>query len=402
MSHLLFMDQRLAIGLSWLAPGFYPNGMSTSRKERALLKQKPPPVGYVEIKTRDGIQTGQSFDETHSGYPAAAAILAQEGSALVLVEPIDENLYWLCAVESGAVWPAGDITGTRNQIRTRLQEIMQDMVEPSVYDPARQFEIETSDPVGFDDLVNELPADLQITPLPKTIISKPLRWGSAVASVVAVILAGWFLYVDRFSTEPAVDPSKQHDVANRQKEYDRIEHVLQQDPVRLLFNVINTVFARPLRSGGWRQAEYEWTNNSLKATWINERGTIGSLTETLPPGSWTMDTTGTRILETIELLAPQKEPTVDLDRLFEHASRYRFIDELASLSGRWLINAAESEGTHYKVSRSVVNASKLSADTSINSVTALAESPFRITRLKWALDRKFEMSLEGEFYEPHG
>lgn len=408
-NRLTFKDSSLALGLTWQPPGAHPAGISAARKQRELHRLRPVPAGFVEIDTRDGVQTGMSYDESQTGLPSAAAVLAQQGATLVLIEPLDENLYWLCALESGAIWPAGDLTGTYNQVRARLEEIMQDMEQPAVYDPDRSFDIDSSDPVGFDDLVDDLPDGLQINPLRRRSIPKPVRWGIGAAAMVAAVYVAWHnFYADRpVPQQPSAELAQQSAEAERQKEYDRFEQTLQQDTVRLMAGFVETAVARPLRSGGWQQTQYEWAINppalagTLTAVWSNERGTIGSLIETLPPGSWTLNESSGQIIETIEFAAPRRSARADLEQLLERSDPLDFLDQITSLSGRWVINPPALAGTHYKLQRSSLTASGLRVATLANSVAALADEPFRITRLKWTLAREFEIALEGEYYESH-
>ena len=401
-NRLTFKDRDLALGLTWLPPGAHPAGISAARKQRELHRLKPAPAGFVEINTRDGVQTGMSYDESQTGLSSAAAVLAHQGATLVLIEPLDENLYWLCALESGAIWPAGDLTGTYNQVRARLAEIMQDMENPAVYDPDRSFDIDSSDPVGFDDLVDELPEGLQINPLRRRSIPKPVRWGLGAAAMVAAVYVAWNnFHADRPDPQPSAELAQQRAQAERQKELERFEQALQQDSVRLMAGFVEAAVERPLRSGGWQQTQYEWVPGTLTAVWTNERGTIGSLAETLPPGSWTMNESSGQIIETIEFAAPLKTARTDLEQLLERSDPLDILDQIASLRGRWVINPPALAGTHYKVKRSALTASGLRVDTLANSVAALADAPFRITRLEWTLAREYEIVLEGEFYESH-
>ena len=66
MTTIIFSKTEYAVGLSWLPPSTPSLRGTPHKKKRALLAFKPPPVGYTEIDTRDGIQTGMVYDQAPS------------------------------------------------------------------------------------------------------------------------------------------------------------------------------------------------------------------------------------------------------------------------------------------------------------------------------------------------
>ena len=145
MTTIIFSETEYAVGLSWLPPSPPSLRGTHHKKKRTLLAIKPPPVGYTEIDTRDGIQTGMVYDQAQVGLVSAAAVIAKHLSTAVLIELLPDDKYWLCAVESGAVWPAGDMVGTKDQIQVRLDEVLQDMdISDGLYDATNQYDLENS------------------------------------------------------------------------------------------------------------------------------------------------------------------------------------------------------------------------------------------------------------------
>ena len=132
--------RRLALGLKWLAPGAIPAGAGAGRKARELAGMKPPPVGFVQLETAGGTQLGATTDKEDIGLQSAAAWLAQAQLSAVLVERLTVDLYWLCAIEDGAVFPAGDMVGGKDLIAARLDEIRTDIAGSGIriYDHIRQ------------------------------------------------------------------------------------------------------------------------------------------------------------------------------------------------------------------------------------------------------------------------
>ena len=78
---------------------------------RELLKIRPQPTCYTEIQLPSGIQVAVTPDPKTAGHISAAAWLAAAQKSAVLVEEIGDDEYWLCTVEDGIVFPAGDISG---------------------------------------------------------------------------------------------------------------------------------------------------------------------------------------------------------------------------------------------------------------------------------------------------
>ena len=96
-------------------------------RARGLQTIRPIPLGYAELETPAGTQTGATADPTDIGLESSAAWLALAQSSAVLIEKLDSDQYWLCAVEDGAVFPAGDIIGDKDLIASRLDEIRLDI-----------------------------------------------------------------------------------------------------------------------------------------------------------------------------------------------------------------------------------------------------------------------------------
>ena len=98
-----------------------------------------------------GTQLGATIDHDDIGLPSAAAWLAQAQHSAVLVERLPENLYWLCAIEDGAVFPAGDMVGGKDLIAARLDEIRTDIAGSGIlmYDKTGSFGLIDAEPLDF-------------------------------------------------------------------------------------------------------------------------------------------------------------------------------------------------------------------------------------------------------------
>ena len=182
----------LALGLKWLAPGAIPAGAGAGRKARELAGMKPPPVGFVQLETAGGLQLAATTDKEDIGLQSAAAWLAQAQQSAVLVERLSENLYWLCATEDGAVFPAGDMVGGKDMIAARLDEIRTDIAGSGIriYDISGSFGLADADPLDFSDLAAGFDADSEITVQPTRTrsLKKPL---AILATVLMIAASGY-------------------------------------------------------------------------------------------------------------------------------------------------------------------------------------------------------------------
>ena len=186
------VDRKLALGLKWLAPGAIPAGAGAGRKARELAHMKPPPVGFVQLETAGGTQLGATIDPDDIGLPSAAAWLAQAQLSAVLVESLAENLYWLCAIEDGAVFPAGDMVGGKDLIAARLDEIRTDIAGSGIlmYDKTGSFGLIDAEPLDFSDLAAgvDAAADILCQPARSRSLKKPL---AVLATVLLITASGY-------------------------------------------------------------------------------------------------------------------------------------------------------------------------------------------------------------------
>ena len=153
---------------------------------------KPPPVGFVQLETAGGTQLGATIDQDDIGLPSAAAWLAQAQHSAVLVESLTENLYWLCATEDGAVFPAGDMVGGKDLIAARLDEIRTDIAGSGIlmYDKTGSFGLIDAEPLDFSDLAAgfDAAADSICQPTSRRSLKKPL---AILATVLLITASGY-------------------------------------------------------------------------------------------------------------------------------------------------------------------------------------------------------------------
>ena len=131
-------------------------------------------------------------DKEDIGLQSAAAWLAQAQLSAVLVESLPENLYWLCAIEDGAVFPAGDMVGGKDLIAARLDEIRTDIAGSGIrmYDKTGSFGLIDAEPLDFSDLAAgfDAAADILCQPARTRSLKKPL---AILATVLLITASGY-------------------------------------------------------------------------------------------------------------------------------------------------------------------------------------------------------------------
>ncbi len=397
--------RRLALGLKWLAPGAIPVGAGAGRKARELAHMKPPPVGFVQLETAGGSQLGATIDPDDIGLPSAAAWLAQAQRSAVLVERLPENLYWLCAIEDGAVFPAGDIIGDKDLIAARLDEIRTDIAGTGIlmYDKTGSFGLIDAEPLDFSDLAAgfEAAADILCQPTRTRSLKKPL----AVLATVLLIAAGgygarnlYLSYMDA-SLESDQDVQAQRQTRQLNNEKNLLHQELTQNAPALLATLADTISGRPLRAAGWRATQYEWSGNLVAATWRREHGSMAGIAEHLRSAQYSLNEKTGQVVEQFDFPAPQLTEASPLeDRLGGLQERMTLIDLMATLPGKWSLSPATSSGKHYTIKRSSFSGEAETLHAAIEVARLLRSLPIRINTVTISLENPHVSNIEGDYY----
>jgi len=404
MSKRFLTKQEFVVGLTWLAPGVVMPNSSKYKIFKELKSIKPRPCGYVEIITPSGIQVGAVTESEDIGRESAAARLAISQSSAVLIEQLSSNEFWLCAVEDGAVFPAGDIVGDKDLIANRLEEIKTDIAGTNIplYEKQRYFNSSNSQSLGFFELISEF--EPEKFPICQSTEQKFLNKPLIAATAGALILVGGFVswpYVSELISNDNVDrlmAEQQHTMAlNDEKEMVR-QTLMQNAPV-LLASMTDMVNERPLRVNGWRSYTYDWKNNNVVVNWRREHGNFASITAYLSDKKFELNETTGDINESFEFVAQKLPEDSSLESLLgKEDERYELLDTLAGLPGNWTLGAAQTVGKLYKYQKSKLTGSCSKLTDAIFVARAFIGHPLRINRIKYSLDRKFNWEIEGELY----
>ena len=408
MSAHLIAGKKLAAGLTWLIPGTLPATSSEARKARALQTIKPAPLGYAELETPSGTQTGATLDPTDIGLESAAAWLALAQSSAVLIEKLDSDQYWLCAVEDGAVFPAGDIIGNKDLIALRLDEIRLDIEGANIglYEKTGLFALDDCERLDLSDLIADIEPqdDISCRLIRTRNLRKPL-----LTSITAVLIAiggyGVWNYYQKLT-----DNSSETDrirLAARQAQSVETEKMLltenlSQNASALLATLTDMVYSRPLRAAGWHTGSYEWSKDSVTATWQRAHGSIADISGHLKSRDYHLDEQSGTVIERFEFPAYEISELPPIEEyLGGQHQRHQLLDILARLPGKWTLSPPQSSGKGYLVQRSQLRGSSKRLQDVISVAHALSKLPVRITRLKFQLSNSYEWEMEGDYYGKH-
>ena len=395
----------LALGLKWLAPGAIPAGAGAGRKARELAGMKPPPVGFVQLETAGGLQLAATTDKEDIGLQSAAAWLAQAQHSAVLVERLSENLYWLCATEDGAVFPAGDMVGGKDLIAARLDEIRTDIAGSGIriYDISGSFGLADADPLDFSDLAAGFDADSEITVQPTRTrsLKKPLAILATVLMITASGYGARSLYLSYMDStlESGQDALVQRQAKSLNDAKNLLQRELEQNAPALLATLVDTISSRPLRAAGWRATEYEWSGNEVVATWRREHGSVVGIADHLRDAQFSLDEKTGQVVERFQFPAPLLTDVPPLDnRLGGLPERMALIDIMAYLPGQWSLQPATTSGKHYPVRRSAFSGEAETLHTAIEIARVLRSQPIRIKTVTISLENSHVWNIEGDYY----
>ena len=398
-------DRKLALGLKWLPPGAIPAGAGAGRKARELAAMKPPPVGFVQLETAGGPQLGATTDQADIGLQSGAAWLAQAQLSAVLVERLADNLYWLCATEDSAIFPAGDMVGGKDLIAARLDEIRTDIAGSDIcmYDKTGSFGLTDAEPLDFSDLAAgfDAAADILCQPTRSRNLKKPL---AVLATVLLITASGYgarslyLSYMDA-SFESDQDVQTQRQTRRLNDERKLLHQELEQNAPALLATLADTISGRPLRAAGWRATQYEWSGNQVTATWRREHGSMAGIAEHLGSAQFSLDEKTGQVVEQFEFPAPLLSDTAPLeDRLGGLQERMALIDLMAYLPGKWSLQLAKAAGKHYPIRRSAFSGEAETLHAAIEIARVLRSLPIRIKTVTISLEKPHVWNIEGDYY----
>ena len=398
-------DRKLALGLKWLPPGAIPAGASAGRIARELAGMKPPPVGFAQLESAGGLQLGATTDQEDIGLQSAAAWLAQAQQSAVLVERLSENLWWICATEDGAVFPAGDMVGEKDLIAARLDEIRTDIAGSGIcmYDKTGSFGLTDAEPLDFSDLAAGFDAAADILCQPTR--SRSLKMPLAILATVLLITASgygarslYLSYMDA-SLESGQDALSQRRAKSLNDEKYLLHQELTQNAPALLATLADTISGRPLRAAGWRATQYEWSGNRVTATWRREHGSMAGIAEHLGSAQFSLDEKTGQVVEQFEFPAPLLSDAAPLeDRLGGLQERMALIDLMAYLPGKWSLQLAKAAGKHYPIRRSTFSGEAETLHVAIEIARVLRSLPIRIKTVTISLENPHVWNIEGDYY----
>ncbi len=406
MALFSFNNQSVAVGLAWLEPNSVSGNFRESKVQRTVSALKPTPVGYASIATRDGLQLGATHHQNEIGCFSAAAWLAAAKSSAILIEMLDDDLYWLCAVEQGSVFPSGDIVGNYHQIEARLEELVMDTAGSDIvyFDNTQQFSsITDAAKAGFADLVNEIEPDSR--GLCKPVKSKNLKVPLFTLAASLFLMVGgfgvWKVYESHIASKESVNTVNiELERANaRQREKAELELKLTQDPGALLSLFIDEVYNRPIRAGGWQAVTHEWSPDGAKTLWQRSHGKISDLVSELRTSDWNFDESTGMVTEQFELIMPSTELLPTEDRLGGVNERIEFIDLLAETPGRWTLGPSTTTGKLFQARKSSIQGSNTTMTTAIHVAHWLRNYPVLLTKIKTDLIEPIQWQIEGDYYE---
>ena len=406
MSKRRLVDQEFALGLTWLAPGASSARAGKSKILKELNSIKPAPCGFVEIDTPSGIQVGALSQYEDVGLESAAARLAISRSSAVVIEQLSENEYWLCAVEEGSVFPAGDIVGDKNIIENRLQEIQSDIsgTDIRLFEKHGNFSGIEAHPLGFYELISQHTPDKK--PICKPIEQSHLKkhiLTAAVAGLLAAGAIGIWLMLSKAEHDSVTDVSiAERNAVDLEREKRLLQQTLAQNAPALLASMTDMIFERPLRANGWRNSSYEWHTDKITAIWQREHGDFALISSYLENKPFNFNESTGGMVENMEFPAQQLEGDFPLDSLSSiKDQRLELMDILAQLPGQWTLGPPQVKGNLFKYQRSKLSGSSAKLADAIYAAQSFVGYPLQITRIKFNLGQKFKWQIEGAVYAKH-
>ncbi len=393
-------NHKLAFGFSWQPPASIPQASSKARQLKYLKSIIPTPAGYVNIRNPLGTQIGTTIDPADIGVSSAAAWLAQSQPSIVLVEQLNEDLFWLCATEDGAIFPAGDLIGNKDLIGARLDEIQSDIkgTDIELYSTCRFSNISSVTCAKFADLVDQKlhPDGIDCHPIEFRNRKKPII---ATASLAVTALSMYIAiqhYTQRDQTEITEQASQ---MELQQAEIAQYTEKLNQNSGLLLTRLAEHIYARPLRAAGWKSVSYEWQDGIVTVVWKRAHGSIASIAGYLAPKDYALEESSGTVLEHFNLPVHISASAVPVDAMLDkHRNRHEIIDVLAQLPGIWSLGKQTKAGQFYAISASELNGTASRLHDAFTFAETISGMPLTVERIKVSLEDPFTWEIEGQYF----
>ncbi len=398
-----FCNEEMAINITWLAPVLWSTPSRERRKIRELMSLPLNPVGYAELETSVGYQLGATPDHNDVGLISAGALLAQAQRSAVLVQQLDEDRFWLCTVEDGAVFPAGDLVGNREFIAERLREIRSDIAGKNIplFDKSASFAIEDALPSDFDDLVNGVKptSDISCKPITSKKVNKTGLIAISIGLITCLSIGTWqyFSYMEKAQAQHMQNQQATQNAHNQKRL--ALQRSLNQNSSALLATIADKIFDRPLRAAGWRVHSYEWQNDVILVTWHRNHGSISDIKKYLAEGEYQFFEDATSLVEKIEFPATVRAQADDVEtRLANASDRLQLLDTLSALPGQWSLKPARPIGDDYPVTRAQLSGNSNQLHEMIATAVSLKDLPLKVSRITVRLGDSFQWELEGDYF----
>jgi Pilin accessory protein (PilO). len=161
MEKFSFNEKTFALGLYWS----HLSGEKVAAEVAAISEEMSMSLGVLRKINIDGVkqhQVGLCSEKTHKGLVSAAAILAELEESLFLIEKLNDDKYWICAIDGHQVIGGGDVITSLEKITEVAQDIFNTIGEnlQSVRiciseEIKRETSIEGDEQIGFFDILKE-------------------------------------------------------------------------------------------------------------------------------------------------------------------------------------------------------------------------------------------------------
>lgn len=237
-------------------------------------------------------------------YPSAAAILASIYENIILVDQLDEDLYWVCGVSEGEIVATSDVISSGEELRRNLDDIKDSFDEAGIdyrfvapEDIADSYQgsavnIEISD---FSEILAGATLSDSVLSAAKI---KPLKSRKKLylAGAAAVVASGFLLsslFSDNSSEvdsnldwgSPVISKEEIQNELEKKRAEEReraLAKALQQeeewlseiltriDPVRAINSFVEAILVSKPHAGGWSQKAISWvsgTPHTIRRIW---------------------------------------------------------------------------------------------------------------------------------------
>lgn len=284
---------KLAVGMAWKA---LPGISSTAREIAALCNESGVRFGAV-VTTDDATLVGLHNSTAKVAAGAAWVAEGSKGDAIVLLEPIGDDLCWICAVRNGAPQPSFDLVVSNTEIAGVLKRL-------SAFG---EFKTLSKEYEGANESIDFL--DLTEGKKPKYLkqITGVQREVKVIgAAAVCVVLAG-FLFV-HYSRQQAQQNAQitvdrinasQEETRKREAEIRRVNEIAAAElQVRLAVSAapstlgaisawLDAVENLPITVAGWNLGSIHCTATNCIVTWKRTRyGTTETFLSAAADAGW--------------------------------------------------------------------------------------------------------------------